>query len=149
MTSKNIAKFFEHKWPISPYAVEYGQEFTKEEIDLATSLNLILFYGYSDDVVVMDGYGGCDEVGAAGKIDFYRSKNGYYIPAMEISKCEYNARIVEGWTPPAIVFSVLPGDGDKLTFDIKAENIPFAQFDIKEDGHLYGRGCVVDVNGLM
>lgn len=116
---------------------EYGQEISKQECQIAKVEGLIVAFGYSDDNLELRGM--CDdEVSAYGGC-----KSGIRIDKMEpvTDECCRDCLKREGvidieakWCPKGLDASWL------IT-----SSLPSDSFDIMEDGSLFCRGLVIDV----
>lgn len=116
---------------------EYMKEITKAEAKRAKESGLLVAFGYSDDNLELRGVcddeiSACDGVESRFRMDKMR--------IVEDGDCEdciarsINFTIKAEWAPKTC----------KASWLITA-SIPFAAFDIMEDGELFCRGCVIQV----
>lgn len=120
---------------------EYRDETTKQDTADAFQNGLVIIYGASDDLTYFDGVM-ADEAGAWGGAE-HKVTSAKRILCKGDHDEEYR---LLGWTPPEIVMEVKAEwcpDGFEGSWRI-TPNIPFAPFDILEDGELYCRGAVVE-----
>ena len=125
---------------------EYGDELTQAERKDAAALGLLVVFGASDDLVEFRGVID-DELGARGDEVFpiARQRDGRLWVAVE-PPANADELIAHGWTAPPVAFSVRVEwcpEGFDGSWRITAD-VPFAPFDVLEDGELYCRGAVVD-----
>jgi hypothetical protein len=125
---------------------EYGNEITKEEEAEAKQNNLVVCFGYSDDITEFRG--AIDEECGAGDDAshefFWHSRTSKF--RVITQREDYNNLIANGWVPPKIWFSVRVEwcpDDVKTSWRLTS-SIPYESFEIYEDGDLYCIGCVFE-----
>ncbi len=127
---------------------EYRSEITRDEAKEAAINGLIVIYGYSDDNVEFDG-ALRDEVGCFGSVKIQVARVGGKLSLVEPHDDDA-AYIKRGWSPPTVAFSVNAEwcpEGFEGGWRI-TPSVPFASFDIMEDGGLFCRGAVIDERDL-
>ena len=129
---------------------EYPFEMNVGEITEAKNAGLVILYGASDDLLEFAGaiY---DEIGAYSGTTVRVTTDGKIIETIELrcdsddrKRCEFYA----AWLKQQKIFSVTADWGPKeleCSWLITA-TVPGAAFDIMEDGELYCRGLVIDMN---
>jgi hypothetical protein len=124
---------------------EYREEITDAEHHQARQSGLPVVFGRSDDLVEFRGV--ClDEVGAYGGATIDMGARGNPIEYED----DHRRLIEAGWTPPpdkVKAFEIKAGwcpKGFDGSWRISA-SIPFAAFNVNEDGRFFCRGVVVDV----
>jgi len=105
---------------------QYGDETTPEIERLAKENGLCIAFGASDDLLEFRG-SVYDEAGAYNGTVVYLSKKGNVKEESKPGRVDVSA----SWLPK-----------EPVTTWLVVANIPFAPFDIFEDGELYCRGCV-------
>lgn len=132
---------------------EYREEISSEECKVAQKSGLVVIFGASDDLIEfrgaideeLDAWEGTDFIIATPGTEipadedgetFYKAKGFEVVPIEEDSASTKN-RFKALWSPEELDCSWL----------IKTD-LPHACFDIMEDGELYCRGIVIDVNSL-
>ena len=111
----------------------YGDEITKEEEKLAKDNGLVVVFGASDDLIEMRGAID-DEFGK----EVFLTRNG------EIEHCDDDCKHYERAVEKAKKIKGIFGKNG-WTFET---DIPCAEFDIFEDGQLYGKGLVFYIESL-
>lgn len=111
----------------------YRDEITKEEEQIAKENGLVVVFGASDDLMELRGVIS-DEFGT----EIFLTENG------EIEYCDDNCEHYERAVKKAKKIKAIHG---KNGWVFETE-IPFAEFDIFEDGQLYGKGIVFDIESL-
>jgi len=127
---------------------QYGNEITKEEVAEAKQNNLVVCFGYSDDItefrgIIDDEFGSWE--GATNKF-FWNKKKNRYNPILEMDDQEN--LLQQGWTPPETAFSVISEwcPPDVNTSWRITTSVPYESFNIYEDGDLYCIGCVFEIS---
>lgn len=122
---------------------QYDHEITKEQIRLADDNNLVVVFGYSDDNVILCGAFD-DEVGAYNGTDFLITKNGVLnTPDCGEDDCPYFG--IAKRSAKTIKAKWNDYDGPSWSFET---DIPHAEFNIFEDGELFGIGIVFSTESL-
>jgi predicted translin family RNA/ssDNA-binding protein len=111
----------------------YRDEMTKEEEKLAKDNGLVVVFGASDDRIELRG-AITDECGKT----VFLTKNG------EIEHCDEGCKHYERAIDKAKKITGIFGKNGWV-FETQ---IPFAEFDIFDEGQLYGKGIVFDINDL-
>lgn len=121
----------------------YGEEMTREEEAEAKALNLVVMFGASDDLLEFRG-ALRDEAGAYEGADVALWWNGPRLEIME-QREDADELIAAGWSPPQPSYAVRADwSPDDLGCSWRiTPNVPFASFDIMEDGQLFCRGAVI------
>lgn len=129
---------------------EYPFEMNVGEITEAKKAGLVILYGASDDLLEFAGaiY---DELGAYDGTTVHVTPSGKIIESLE-SRCDSDDRkrcdFYAAWLKEQKTFSVTadwcPAEPE-CSWLITA-TVPGAAFDIMEDGELYCRGLVIDMN---
>ncbi|MDF2880121.1 MAG: hypothetical protein K0R54_678 [Clostridiaceae bacterium] len=117
---------------------EYGNELTKEEIEIAKELGYVIVFGFSDDCTEFEGaiY---DEVGSYGNVEIYIEKDGI------IKECECECKYFMRAKEKAKIIKVL----HDRSFVFKYETtIPHETFYIYCEGNKYCEGIVFDIKDL-
>jgi hypothetical protein len=120
---------------------EYRKETTRQDAADAHESGLVIIYGASDDLTYFEGVV-AGEVGAWDGAE-HKVTSAKFIFCEGDHDEEYRHL---GWTPPEIVMKVKAEwcpEGFEGSWRI-TPNVPFAPFDILEDGELYCRGAVVE-----
>lgn len=112
----------------------FGNEITKEEAELAKNNGLVVVFGASDDLIEMRGAIN-DEFGTEVLLD----ENGE-----QIEDCEDNCKHFQKAVEKA---KKIKGNYGKNGWAFETD-IPYADFDVFEDGQLYSKGLVFDINSL-
>ena len=124
---------------------EYREEITRDECREAKGSRLLVAYGASDDLLELSGAVD-DEVGAYNGTVVELTAAGRII----ITRDDHDELVRDGWAPPEAAFTLraewCPADLE-ASWRVTA-NVPFASFDIMEDGDLFCRGCVIDLRAL-
>lgn len=124
---------------------EYGKEITKEEEKLARENNLVVVFGYSDDLCELRG-AITDEVGCYDGGEFLINKNGVLDINDEDSKVLEKYNLTGHVTKGSRKIEILWGKDD-YSFTYKTD-IPHETFDILEDGSKYCRGIVFSLDSI-
>lgn len=112
--------------------IEYRTDIPKELLRIASEKKLLIIHAASDDLVIIDGFIS-DELDAFRGVEFYISSNG------EVSLNDgIGGEMVEAIFCPKYLNTLWLFETD----------IPHATFDIMEDGELYCRGLVIDLNEI-
>lgn len=123
---------------------QYRNEITKDECELAKQNNLVVVFGASDDLVEFRGaiY---DEEGCYDGGEIYINGGGilpYHETNCECEYCGYEAQLEY-----AKLLKVIwcEEDGYSWTYEF---DLPYATFDIMDDGEKYCRGIVFSMDDI-
>lgn len=112
----------------------YGNEITKEEEALAKKNGLVVVFGASDDLMEM-----------RGAIDDEFGTEVMFDETGEVMEdCSDNCKSFQKAIEKA---KKIKGNFGRSGWTFEAE-VPFAEFDIFENGELYGKGIVFDIESL-
>ena len=124
---------------------ECGSETTKEDQELAAENDLVIVYGYSDDLMEMEGAVD-DEFGCyeGGVCDFDRDG---IIPS---DKDDVEEEDIEEWVQRRKNKNTITAVwcGENLPAWCFKTKIPHATFEIMDDGEVHCRGIVFNINDL-
>ncbi len=126
---------------------EYGEELVEGDARVAEAAGLIVIYGASDDLIELDGVVS-DEVGAYDGTTFKLTATGPledWDDGDKKDKAEAIAWFERDKLPSATIDAKWDHNG--YSWFISAD-IPFAPFDIMEDGEKFCRGIVIAVSDL-
>jgi len=119
---------------------EYRQEITKEEALEAKEGSLLVAFGYSDDGLEFHGAVNDDFSAYNGTTIALRGDGTVPSNKCEDSECPYFLAEV------AACPNWIKAEWDKDGYSwVMTSNLPFAAFDIMEDGKKFCRGIVIDV----
>ena len=121
---------------------KYGCEITLEDRGLAEKNGLIIVFGGSDDLMLLDG-AERDEVGVYSGGTAYFNKKGLFSSECEEDDCPYAEK--ELAKCKTITALWCPTTGGSWAYET---DIPHATFKIYEDGELYCTGIVFEVAAL-
>lgn len=121
---------------------ETGDEVTKEYIAIAKENELVVLYGYSDDLMEFDGAingeVGCYDGGTA-----YLDANGLLENECDNEKCPHFLKQRE----KAVTIKAIWNDTGFPTWSYKTD-IAHTTFDVMEDGDVFCRGIVFSMTDL-
>jgi len=123
---------------------EYGDEITSKEKSLAKENNLVVVFGYSDDLMELEG-AICDEIGAWEGSKIYLNDLGIIVNDCDDEDCPYFQKLVEH--APYYIEACWSED-DEFTWTYKT-NIPVATFEILEDENKYCKGIAFSMDDLV
>lgn len=118
---------------------EYLSEITKSEEVEARESGLVVIFGASDDLLEFRGAID-DEVGAYNGTEVYLTPDGLLSNECEDEDCPYFEKIREATKDK--VTAIWDKDGYSWVIE---SNLPYATFDIMEDGEKYCRGIVIEL----
>lgn len=124
---------------------ECGLEISQEEARQAAKLGFVVLYGASDDLAEFSG-AIIDEVGCweGGKI--YLTKDGLFEGCEHDPDCECKY-IKQARSKCKVIEAIWAGE-EGYSWTYKTD-IPYATFDIVDDGQPYCRGIVFDIKSLL
>jgi hypothetical protein len=128
---------------------EYGKEITKAEGAEAKAAGLIVAFGYSDDNLELRGAMD-DEVSAYDLCEIGVTAGLIIVPKDDHDIDDPDELIRKGWTPPKAVFTIKAEwcpDDLETSWRITS-SLPYASFDVMEDGALFCRGIVIDTKDI-
>lgn len=131
LTTKEIAQMLN--------GMEYG-DISKDITNAATSANIVICYGASDDLVEFDG-AFCDEAYGPGKV--YLNGASLLTPECECDDCPHEKARREN--APFINAIWNDKEGPAWTYETL---IPHETFDVMEDGEVWCRGIVFKVSDI-
>jgi hypothetical protein len=121
---------------------EYRYEISREEAEVARENNLVVVFGYYDDLVEFRG--AIDRAWCLEGVTVSIDKNGLLENQCEYEDCPYfadrtekAAKIEAVWCPP----------DENLSWSYKTE-IPHATFNVMEGGEIYCRGIVFSMGDV-
>lgn len=128
---------------------QYRHEMTDEQRSFAKKNNLLVLYGYSDDICVLDGI-------YQDEVDSYGKKTSFVFDPLDMSIPvapegvlirkkfkKYQVEITAHWCPEYIV------DGKDLKPSwLITPDVPYSEFKIYEEKDLYCIGAVIDLNNI-
>lgn len=132
MTKEELAKDLD--------GMDYPNEPNNTLLDAASKSNLLIVFGASDDLIEFRGAVD-DEAGGPGKV--YIKNGGLVLPPD--CDCEYAQQWFKDQKEGAIVIEALWCDEKDISWTYKTD-LPHATFRVVEDGDVYCRGIVVDLN---
>lgn len=131
---------------------EYREELTREDKKAANESGLLVFYGASDDLLEIEG-AICDEFEAWNgttihlvphRVEKFVCMSSSQFKEVESTFEEHCAELKS--VPIQAIWT--PIDLDASWQFITGVDIPHATFDIMEDGDLYCRGLVIDIDDV-
>lgn len=117
---------------------EYMSEITKAEAAEAKASGLVVAFGASDDLLEFRGAID-DEIGAYNGTVMAITPEGLLVNQCTDENCPYFAKISKA--TKETVTAIWANEGDEYSWRIES-TLPFAPFDIMEDGEKYCRGIV-------
>lgn len=131
---------------------EHGSEMNGfENREFLKKHGLVVVYGYSDDTVELDG--AIQDELYTYKIEVTRNAAGQ-LEVANYDNCDANEFTLKelekaGWLKPEVVFAIEnKGEINGYYWFFEAD-VPYAPFDIFEDGEKFCRGIVIDINELI
>lgn len=122
---------------------EYPFKITNDEIEAAKESNLIIAYGESDDLLELQGAIN-EEFGAYGGVTVRLKDDGTLLKNYcDDDNCPY---FVERLVKAKYYIRAIWHDEGECAWIIES-NLPYAPFDIVEDGGKYCRGIVIEMPG--
>lgn len=126
---------------------EYLNEITSEEKIITENNNLVVIYGYSDDTIELVG-AIHDEINAWEGTNFRITKDGV-APKWDDIDRDDEREAEEYFRKKNLPFAKVNAEWDKNGYSwFISASIPFAPFDIVEDGEKYCRGIVININDI-
>jgi hypothetical protein len=119
---------------------DYGYEMDTQEENEALHLGFVVVYGYSDDGAELKGVID-DEVFCFEGGEIWLDKNGLF------EECEYECKYSNKVKENCKLIKIIWHNKGATSWTYKTD-IPHAKFSIMEDGNVYCRGIVFDINNL-
>lgn len=127
--------------------MEYGSDIEESVLEEAKASGLIIIYGHSDDLIEFEGALE-DEAGAygGGAAPIYKRRDGG-LAIMDENQLEdlldlANEIDIHIKVPRVKIKAISPATDVEAMWHIKTD-LPFANFDIMEDGDLFCRGIII------
>lgn len=117
-----------------------GEEITRAEIRMADKLGFTVVFGYSDDNAEL--VGAIDE-----EIGCFGGSVIYLDGQQTLAGCEEECSHWRLAKEKCKTITAVWDDGSGISWTYETD-IPHAEFDIMEDGNVYCRGIVFDINNL-